>query len=101
MHRAVGVLAAMGPGIRGGGTLTDASVMDITPTLLGLLGEPVGRDMDGFVLEEMIDESYLEARPVRYVDTYERERTEEETEPLESSVDEEIREELRSLGYIE
>ncbi len=101
MHRAVGVLAAMGPGIRSGGSLSDAGVMDITPTLLALLGEPVGRDMDGFVIEELIDEAYLEQSPVRYIDTYEKERVDENGEPLESSVDEEIKEQLRSLGYIE
>ena len=101
MHRAVGVLAATGTGIRSGGRVTDASVMDVTPTLLALLGEPVGRDMDGFVIEEMIDEAYLERSPVQYIDTYEKERVDEDGEPLESSVDDEIKEQLRSLGYIE
>jgi predicted AlkP superfamily phosphohydrolase/phosphomutase len=107
MHREVGVLAAMGPGIRQGVTLTTASVLDIAPTLLAILGEPVGRDMDGFVLTEMLDEEQLAAHPVSYVDTYESEEEssdsdeEEPDEPIESELDDAIREELRSLGYIE
>jgi predicted AlkP superfamily phosphohydrolase/phosphomutase len=103
MHREIGVLAAMGPGIRRGARLTDASVLDITPTILALMGEPVGRDMDGYVLNEMIDKAYLDTNPVRYIDTYESEVVpgEESGEPLESPLDDAIKEELRSLGYIE
>lgn len=107
MHREVGALAAMGPGIRKGAQVTGASVLDVTPTLLALLGEPVGRDMDGFVLTEMIDEDHLAANPVTYIDTYEgepdpdAEAADEGEEPLESPLDDAIKEELRSLGYIQ
>ncbi len=101
MHGPVGILAAAGPGIRPGTSVRDASVFDITPTLLTLFGEPVGRDMDGFVIEDMLDASLLNRQPVAYVDTYESGRTGEAAEPIESPVDEEIREQLRSLGYIE
>jgi predicted AlkP superfamily phosphohydrolase/phosphomutase len=104
MHREIGVLAAMGPGIKRGATITDASVLDITPTILALMGEPVGRDMDGFVLTDMIDEGHLKAHPVQYVDTYERESPGESAEPsesLESPLDDAIKKELRSLGYIQ
>jgi len=102
MHRELGVLAAMGPGIRRGGTLADANVLDLTPTILALLGEPVGRDMDGFVLTNLIDEGHLADYPVTYIDTYERDdEPEQSEEPIESALDDAIREELRSLGYIE
>jgi predicted AlkP superfamily phosphohydrolase/phosphomutase len=100
MHRNVGVLAAEGPGIRRGVEGVDASVFDITPTVLELFGEPVGRDMDGFVLSSILEQEHLEENPVGYVDTYETgERG--SSEPVESPVDEEIKEQLRSLGYIE
>jgi len=102
MHREIGVLAAMGPGVRKGATLTSASVLDLTPTLLALFGEPVGRDMDGFVLTELLDEQFLDDRPVTYVETYEKEREPGQSEePIESELDDAIKEELRSLGYIE
>jgi predicted AlkP superfamily phosphohydrolase/phosphomutase len=102
MHRDIGILAAKGPGIRKGATLTNASVLDLTPTILTLFGEPVGRDMDGFVLTELIDEELLVERPVEYVDTYEKDiEPEGSDEPIETDLDDAIREELRSLGYIE
>jgi hypothetical protein len=102
MHRELGLLAAAGPGVRSGGSLANANVLDLTPTILALFGEPVGRDMDGFVLTGLIDEDFLAAHPVTYVDTYEpAERPSQPGEPLETGVDDEIREELRSLGYIE
>ncbi|MBN2564377.1 MAG: alkaline phosphatase family protein, partial [Candidatus Eisenbacteria bacterium] len=102
MHSLVGVFAAMGPGIRKGAKPADASVFDITPTILALFGEPIGRDMDGFVIEQAIDEGYLERHPVGYIDTYETgEVRQQPGEPVESPVDDQIKEELRSLGYID
>lgn len=102
MHRDTGILAAMGPGVRKSAALTSASVLDLTPTVLALMGEPVGRDMDGFVLTELIDEEHLAEHPVTYVETYERQREPGDSdEPIESELDDAIREELRSLGYIE
>lgn len=49
-HRPFGMLAMAGPGIVSGGRVHGASVLDIAPTVLHLLGQPVGSDMDGKVL---------------------------------------------------
>jgi len=46
-HRQTGIAVAAGPGIENGEILYGASVLDVTPTVLHLLGLPVGRDMDG------------------------------------------------------
>jgi tetratricopeptide (TPR) repeat protein len=46
-HRPFGIVAASGPGIEVGEALSGASVLDVAPTVLHLLGLPVGRDMDG------------------------------------------------------
>jgi predicted AlkP superfamily phosphohydrolase/phosphomutase len=103
MHRPVGVLVAAGPGIRAGARPRDASVFDVTPTILALLGEPVGRDMDGFVLGDLIAGPGQGDGSVAYVETYENTSyapRDGET-PVESAVDDEIKERLRSLGYIE
>jgi predicted AlkP superfamily phosphohydrolase/phosphomutase len=71
MRRPYGALVAAGPGIRQGGSEADASIFDVAPTILALLGKPVARDMAGFPLTGIIDPASLKARPVRYVDTYE------------------------------
>lgn len=101
MHRNMGVLAAKGPGIGGGESLTDASVLDLTPTFLSLFGLPVARDMDGYVVTEMLDESFLDRHPLAFIDTYETGEEAPAREPMTSPVDDAIKERLRSLGYIE
>ncbi len=46
-HRPYGIFVAKGPGIRKGETVSGASVLDLTPTVLNAFGLPVGEDMDG------------------------------------------------------
>ncbi len=46
-HRDNGILVMRGPGIRRGVTINGASLLDITPTILQVMGLPVGDDMDG------------------------------------------------------
>ncbi len=49
-HRAQGIFAAAGPGIARDALVTGTTVLDITPTVLHLLGLPTAADMDGHVL---------------------------------------------------
>ncbi|QDT74399.1 alkaline phosphatase family protein [Lacipirellula limnantheis] len=53
-HRPFGILAAQGPGIRSGSRLYGASILDVTPTVLHLLGLPAALDMPGRVLAEVM-----------------------------------------------
>jgi arylsulfatase A-like enzyme len=62
---------AVGGGIRPGQLLLGASVLDVAPTLLYLAGLPVGRDMEGRVLAEVVEESFARAHPVSYIPSYE------------------------------
>jgi len=60
--------------------------------------------MDGSVLTEAIDRNFLRSHPVRTIETYEPEGGSEsgdDREPIESPIDDEVRERLRALGYIE
>ncbi len=54
-HRLDGVLVAGGPAFRAGAKAEGATLLDIAPTVLHLLGVPVPADMDGRVLSEIID----------------------------------------------
>jgi predicted AlkP superfamily phosphohydrolase/phosphomutase len=54
-HRLDGVLIASGPAFRAGARPEDATLLDIAPTVLHLLGLPVPDDMDGRVLGEILD----------------------------------------------
>lgn len=49
-HRAFGIFCMKAPGVKQGEQIFGASVLDVAPTALHLLGIPVGRDMDGKVL---------------------------------------------------
>jgi predicted AlkP superfamily phosphohydrolase/phosphomutase len=54
-HRMEGILIASGPAFRPGAVPSAATLLDIAPTVLHLMGVPVPADMDGRVLEELID----------------------------------------------
>ena len=100
MHGDEGTIVMKGPGIARGGELEEAGVLDVTPTVLALLGVPVGRDMDGSPLMDALDPSLLTARPITYVDTYETDDRMRPHGAAETPVDEEIKELLRSIGYV-
>lgn len=53
-HRPLGLLAMDGPGVRSDTNIFGSSILDITPTVLTLLGLPVDSQMDGRVLLDAI-----------------------------------------------
>jgi predicted AlkP superfamily phosphohydrolase/phosphomutase/tetratricopeptide (TPR) repeat protein len=46
-HRSFGVVCLKGPDLKQNDRLYGASILDVTPTILTLLGLPIGMDMDG------------------------------------------------------
>jgi predicted AlkP superfamily phosphohydrolase/phosphomutase len=66
-----GFILAVGDGIKPGVVLRDASVLDLAPTMLYLMGLPVARDMEGRVLTEMLEASFARSHPVTYIPSYE------------------------------
>ncbi|MEZ4548736.1 MAG: hypothetical protein R3B51_13950 [Thermodesulfobacteriota bacterium] len=50
-HSCYGFFALSGPSVTKRGQAGDISVLDIAPTLLSLIGEPVPEDMKGLPLE--------------------------------------------------
>jgi arylsulfatase A-like enzyme len=53
-HRMNGIFIAHGATIRAGGTVEGASLVDLAPTILALMGEAVPAHMDGRVLSEIL-----------------------------------------------
>jgi predicted AlkP superfamily phosphohydrolase/phosphomutase len=102
-----GVFFMVGPGVQAGAKLDEPDILDVAPTLLHLLGLPVGEDMEGHVLAEGLTEAWSTEHPVRTLPTYETSpfrvaAVETPTGSEATTVSEEdILEELRSLGYIE
>ena len=64
-HRVHGILFARGASIRRGVRAEDANLVDIAPTILYAMKEPVPRDMDGRVVREIFEESFLRENEVR------------------------------------
>jgi predicted AlkP superfamily phosphohydrolase/phosphomutase len=97
-HRMNGVMIARGQAIKPGSSLELASIYDMAPTLLYLLGLSVPEDMDGRVLSEAISEEHLYAHPIRLSAPNER----DEPGELEFSTEENVEmiERLKQLGYI-
>jgi len=104
-HETDGIFLAVGPHIRQGAETADASVLDITPTLLHYLGFSVARDMDGKVLESIFEPAFREEHPIRYVESYENEGGESASpkhidEEADAAAAEEQMRRLQTLGYV-
>lgn len=97
-HRMHGVFVASGPSIRPGVSLENAHITDLTPTMLHLLNQAVVDDMDGRVLEEILDPEFLRENAIRTVAA----TGGHEAASADISADEtgEIKERLRELGYL-
>ena len=93
-----GVLFLWGGPVRAGARLEQPTLFDVAPTALYLLGVPSAHDMDGRILTEAFHADTLARRPARFVASYET--GERRGTAVESPVDEEVLDELRSLGYI-
>jgi len=100
MHGENGIIGLMGKGVRKGGSIVDADVLDITPTILYALGLEVGKDMDGHVLTDAFEPDFLRSNPVEFVSTYET-GDREYGEPIKTPHDEKIKERLRAVGYMQ
>lgn len=100
-HRMHGILLGRGPELRRGVRIEGARIIDYAPTILHSFGVEIPRDMDGRVLEEAFTTKYMAENPVRISDA-----DEVMYKPLDGSAtmtddeSEEIRERLRSLGYL-
>jgi len=103
-HEPQGIFLAAGPGIRRGAKVEDASVLDLTPTLLHYLGLPPAKDMDGKVLTGIFEPDFEAAHPLTYVASYESAKPEEKTgKPVADYGKAELAENLaglEALGYV-
>jgi hypothetical protein len=65
-----GLALFYGPGIARGAKFQGASVVDITPTLLYLMGLPLGQDMEGTLLADVLEESLSRNQPATFISSY-------------------------------
>lgn len=99
-HRLHGILVARAPAFQAGREVENPHLIDISPTLLHLLGVPVPEDMDGYVLEGLFKPEFLTAHPLRSgaaSGTSETDRPSGYTDEESAKVEER----LQALGYLE
>ena len=101
-HRPQGVFVAAGDAIKRDELLHGASLLDIAPTVLTLLGLPVPDDMDGAVLTQLFKESVEPERIASYEaphpqDGVHRDAPAEESDPWAAR---QALQQLADLGYI-
>lgn len=65
-----GLWILYGPDIVPGAKLAGASILDVTPTLLYLLGLPLGRDMDGRLRTDILSDQLVRSQPVTLISSY-------------------------------
>lgn len=87
-----GILGILGPGVKKGFEIKDASVYDIAPTILYLYGLPIGKGMDGKPLLG----AFKFSRKISYRRYYRKKYVKKHMKDL----DEKTIKELHSLGYI-
>jgi predicted AlkP superfamily phosphohydrolase/phosphomutase len=95
------------PGLERSDLHSVGSIMDMTPTLLALMGLPIGEDMDGELIERVIAPEFLERFPALSRPTHEdprwsseRLRDVEVLDPDDQFLRERL-EQLRALGYLD
>jgi hypothetical protein len=101
-HSMHGVLLLRGPNVKKDCEIEGASLLDVVPTTLALVGRPVGRDMDGRVLTDAIEPGYLETQSIKYIDSYDRLLGKLPSEIV-ADIDvgmETVKKRLEDLGYI-
>lgn len=96
-HRMNGIFLAKGTFVQKGKRLDGASILDLAPTLLYLLGSPIPRDMDGRVLTSIFEDSFVASRTVSY---REEDRREEIPLPFAPDEEQQVIERLKDLGYL-
>ncbi len=98
-HRRDGILIGQGKPFKKGVQIHGARLIDMAPTILYLMGQPVPEDMDGRVLQDLFEPAFIEQNPVRAGGSAEPEgRKGAQYSAKEAAI---VEERLKALGYIE
>ena len=99
-HRSFGIFCMAGPGVRVNERIYGASVLDVAPTALHLLGLPAGMDMDGKVLVN----AFSDGRAVATIESWDTVEGEDGSHPEGARYDGasavEALNQLVDLGYV-
>jgi len=98
-HHSLGTFAAVGPHIAPG-VVVRASIVDIAPTILYAMGQPIPDDMDGRVLEEVFTPQFRNAHHIRHEPAMGLVKSRSEASAYSQEEEESMLQRLRDLGYL-
>ena len=96
----VGNLEMNGPGIRPGTRIEDADIYDILPTLMAGLGLPVAEDLRGEPIRGAFCDAAWQALAPSMIASYGTDEPFVPSLPRPENLDQELLEQLESLGYL-
>lgn len=100
-HRNYGIFVMKGPGIKQDERIYGAGLLDIAPTILTLLGLPIGRDMEG----KPLIQSFYQIPEPQYIDSWEEVEGDCGMHPADAQRDpiaeQAAMQQLIELGYID
>ncbi|MDZ7673370.1 MAG: alkaline phosphatase family protein [Halanaerobiales bacterium] len=99
-HRMDGIFFAEGPEINKNSVVKGAHIMDLAPTILYLLDLPILDSMDGKVLDEILDEDFVEKTEKLYVSKSDIGLEKNLRENLFKNDIDDKKDRLKGLGYV-
>lgn len=102
-HRMNGIFMASGPEFQEERSVEGLHITDVAPTILHLADLPIPEYMDGTVEEEILAPSFKAGNPLRYRDLNlpDGNGNKEDPEAKSDKENEEIKERLKGLGYLD
>ena len=98
-HDENGIFIASGPQFKKGSTIENASVIDITPTILYIMGVPISKDIDGKILTDAIDNDFAAQNLPSFIDSDDDE-TGKDSDIYTKEDNNQIAQRLKDLGYL-
>jgi hypothetical protein len=97
-----GLVISGGPDLAAGAEIEGMTIHDVAPTVLYALGLPVADDFSGRAREDLFVEEFRVGRPLRRIASWTAlAQTAADNRVLSSAADQEVVDELRSLGYLD
>jgi predicted AlkP superfamily phosphohydrolase/phosphomutase len=101
-HHMQGIFIGAGPDIKSVQHLTNLNITDLAPTILYSIGLSIPEDMDGRVLQEIFDDSFIASHPVQLAPLSSQEaQSQSSPRQLSEAEDLKVKERLRALGYLD
>ena len=95
-----GILSVRGPGTSANIGRTGLRAEDVAPTILFALGVPISRELEGRARPEIFAPDVTTRAPIRWAESWGRRTVETMPSSAQRSLDDEMRERLKSLGYV-